>query len=165
MPVQRERDRDAASARSRERRRDIDRRRAQQPVRVPAENVYALLERVSRRESVAARSNIRVCALCGRALTADTMTIDNTLARALGGADSPENLQATCIRCNNLKSRLEGAVQTRRESGLNVPGVAADVLAAIPNPAERARFATHPSVQSLLEALARPAADGGSTGD
>lgn len=157
MPERQAWDRDKATERSRERRRDIDRRRAQQPVRVPADNVYALLERVSRRESVAARSDIRQCALCGRPLRPDTLTIDHTLARALGGADSPENLQATCIRCNNLKSRLEGAVQMQRESGLIAAGLVDDVLAAIPNLEERRRFAAHPSVQSLLNAMAQPA--------
>lgn len=156
MPVRRDWDTDDSAERSRERRRDIDRRRAQAPVRVPAENVYALLERVSRRESVAARGDTRQCALCGRPLRPDTLTIDHTLARALGGADSPDNLQATCVRCNNLKSRLEGAVQTKRERGLTVAEVADDVLAAIPNADERQRFANHPSVRGLLDALRPP---------
>jgi 5-methylcytosine-specific restriction endonuclease McrA len=154
MPERRPWDADEATERNRERRRDIERRRAQQPVRVPADNVYALLERVSRRESVAARSDISRCALCGRPLRPDTLTIDHTLARALGGADSPENLQATCVRCNNLKSRLEGAVQSQRETGQDPAGVVEEVLAAIPNADERARFAAHPSVQLLLTALA-----------
>jgi 5-methylcytosine-specific restriction endonuclease McrA len=156
MPERRDWDAELAEERSRERRRDIARRREQQPVRVPAENVYALLERVSRRESVAARGDTSQCALCGRPLRPDTLTIDHTLARALGGADSPENLQATCVRCNNLKSRLEGAVQAQREHGLTVAEVADDVLAAIPNAAERERFASHPSVRRLLDALGKP---------
>lgn len=156
MPGRRDWDAEAAEERSRERRRDIVRRREQQPVRVPADNVYALLERVSRRESVAARGDTSQCALCGRPLRPDTLTIDHALARALGGADSPENLQATCVRCNNLKSRLEGAVQEQREHGLTVTEVAEDVLAAIPNAAERERFAGHPSVRRLLDALGRP---------
>jgi hypothetical protein len=103
---------------------------------------------------VAARGDASQCALCGRPLRPDTLTIDHTLARALGGADSPENLQATCVRCNNLKSRLEGAVQAQREHGLTVAEVADDVLAAIPNTAERDRFSGHASVRGLLDALA-----------
>lgn len=156
MPVRRDRNGDAAGERRRDRRRDIERRREQRPARVPAENVYALLERLSRRESVAARTDIRQCALCGRSLRADTLTIDHTLARALGGADSPENLQATCLRCNNLKSRLEAAVQARRGHGTDGKSVTDEVLAAIANDQERERFAAHPSVQALTEALGSP---------
>lgn len=125
-------------------------------MRVPADNVYALLERVSRRESAAARGGTRECALCGRPLTPETMTIDHAVARALGGADSPDNLQAVCQRCNNLKSRLEAATRAHQDRGVSSPLVADEVLAAIPNLAERERFAAHPSVRTLLEALALP---------
>ncbi|GEM_PF-5141750 len=156
MPARRAWDPEAARDRGRERRRDLERRRQQQPVRVPADNVYALLERVSRRESVAARGSTRECALCGRPLTPETVTIDHTVARALGGADSPDNLQAVCQRCNNLKSRLEATVRARRERGVDMGDVADEVLAAIPSQAERERFAAHSSVSTLLEALAQP---------
>lgn len=153
MPARRAWDAEAAQARTEERRRDRERRRQQRPTRVPADNVYALLERVSRRESVAARGDPRHCALCGRTLTPDTMTVDHVVARALGGLDEPANLQAACLRCNNLKSRLEATVQAQRERGAALPGVAEAVLAEIPDAAERARFAASPSVQLLFEAL------------
>ena len=149
-------DAEAARERERERARDLERRRQQQPVRVPADNVYALLERFSRRESVAARGDTRRCALCGHLLSPETLTIDHAVARALGGADSPENLQAACARCNHLKSRLEAAVQARRQRGVATAGLEQEVLAAIASRAERERFAAHPSVRALLDALAEP---------
>jgi len=140
--------------RDRERRDGLERRRQRQPSRVPADNVYALIERMSRRESVAARSDVSRCALCGCPLTADTLTIDHATARALGGEDSPENLQATCVRCNNLKSRLEVAVRDHRERGSIATGTITAVLSAIPDRGERERFASHPSVQALMQAVA-----------
>ena len=158
MPARRVWDADEAQARGEERRRDRERRRQQRPVRVPADNVYALLERVSRRESIAARSDPRRCALCGRPLTPDTMTVDHVVARALGGVDEPANLQAACLRCNNLKSRLEAAVQARRDRDVALPSVADAVLAEIADPSERARFAASPSVRLLLNALSAPEA-------
>jgi len=155
-PARRAWDAEEARERADGRRRDRERRRQQQPVRVPADNVYALLERVSRRESAAARGGTHECALCSRPLTSETMTIDHTVARALGGVDSPDNLQAVCQRCNNLKSRLEAAVRARQDHDVSAPWVTGEVLAAIPNLAERERFASHSSVRALLEALAQP---------
>jgi 5-methylcytosine-specific restriction endonuclease McrA len=141
-------------ARDNERRRAIERQRQRHPGRLPADNVYTLLERISRRESLAARGDVSRCALCGRPLTSRTMTIDHTTARALGGEDTAANLQATCNRCNNLKSRLESAVRAKHDHGALQPGVVADVLHDIPKRQERERFAAHPSVQALMAALA-----------
>ena len=150
---------DAVHARERdlERRRTIEQRRQSRPARVPADDVYALLERISRRDSVVARGDPGQCALCGHLLTVETLTVDHIVARALGGEDGPDNLQATCVRCNNLKSRLEAAVREVRERGRLLPGAASAVLHDIRNRAERERFAEHPSVAALLQELGRPA--------
>jgi 5-methylcytosine-specific restriction endonuclease McrA len=94
-------------------------------------------------------------------LTTDTLTVDHAVARALGGADHPENLQATCKRCNNLKSRLEGALRQQRERGVRSPAAVAEALATIANARERERFASHPSVRPLLDALIAPEAGSG----
>lgn len=46
------------------------------------------------------------CALCGRKLTLDEMTLDHIEPLAMGGADAVENLQACCLACNRFKGSV-----------------------------------------------------------
>ena len=46
------------------------------------------------------------CALCGRKITLDEMTLDHIEPLAMGGADAVENLQACCLACNRFKGSV-----------------------------------------------------------
>lgn len=46
------------------------------------------------------------CALCGRKLVYDDMSLDHITPLAMGGADSVENLQCTCEACNLFKGSI-----------------------------------------------------------
>lgn len=46
------------------------------------------------------------CALCGRKLVYDDMSLDHITPLAMGGADSVENLQCTCKACNLFKGSI-----------------------------------------------------------
>lgn len=46
------------------------------------------------------------CALCGRKITYDKMTLDHIVPLAMNGADDVSNLQCTCLPCNQFKSNI-----------------------------------------------------------
>lgn len=46
------------------------------------------------------------CQLCGRKISFFDMSIDHVIPISKGGADSMENLQASCIACNSFKSNI-----------------------------------------------------------
>lgn len=56
-----------------------------------------------RREMIYTKYNGR-CALCGRKIKIEDMTLDHIVPLSMGGAESMENLQATCQPCNQFKS-------------------------------------------------------------
>jgi 5-methylcytosine-specific restriction endonuclease McrA len=45
-----------------------------------------------------------VCTHCGKDLIGEDATADHVVPRALGGPDALWNLQASCRRCNGIKS-------------------------------------------------------------
>ena len=46
------------------------------------------------------------CALCGRKITYDKMTLDHIVPLAMNGADDVSNLQCTCFTFNQFKSKI-----------------------------------------------------------
>lgn len=46
------------------------------------------------------------CALCGRKITYDKMTLDHIVPLAMNGADDVSNLQCTCEACNLFKGSV-----------------------------------------------------------
>ena len=46
------------------------------------------------------------CALCGRKITYDNMTLDHIVPLAMNGADDVSNLQCTCEACNLSKGSV-----------------------------------------------------------
>lgn len=44
------------------------------------------------------------CAICGKRLNQDEVSLDHIIPRSYGGTDDPSNLQVTCIYCNTTKS-------------------------------------------------------------
>lgn len=46
------------------------------------------------------------CALCGRKILYDDMSLDHITPLSMDGADSVENLQSTCISCNMFKGSV-----------------------------------------------------------
>lgn len=46
------------------------------------------------------------CALCGRKITYDNMTLDHIVPLAMNGADDVSNLQCTCEACNLFKGSV-----------------------------------------------------------
>lgn len=46
------------------------------------------------------------CALCGRKLVYDDMTLDHIIPLAMGGEDNTNNLQGTCKACNLFKGSI-----------------------------------------------------------
>lgn len=51
------------------------------------------------------KSNGR-CELCGQRLSLENMTLDHIIPLSMGGKDDMENLQATCLACNQFKSNI-----------------------------------------------------------
>lgn len=46
------------------------------------------------------------CELCGKRLLFEEMTLDHIVPVSMGGADDMENLQASCLACNQFKSNI-----------------------------------------------------------
>ena len=46
------------------------------------------------------------CAICGEPLLYDNMTLDHIVPLKMGGIDSVENLQVSCLECNQLKGSI-----------------------------------------------------------
>lgn len=46
------------------------------------------------------------CALCGRKIIYDKMTLDHIVPLAMNGADDVSNLQCTCEACNLFKGSV-----------------------------------------------------------
>ena len=46
------------------------------------------------------------CAICGEPLLYDNITLDHRVPLKMGGADTVENLQISCLECNRLKGSL-----------------------------------------------------------
>ena len=46
------------------------------------------------------------CALCGRKITYENMTLDHIVPLAMNGADDVSNLQCTCEACNRFKGSI-----------------------------------------------------------
>ena len=46
------------------------------------------------------------CALCGRKITYDKMSLDHILPLAMNGDDNVSNLQCTCTACNLFKGSV-----------------------------------------------------------
>lgn len=46
------------------------------------------------------------CAICGKRITLDDFTIDHIIPKGKQGADSLDNLQATCEECNRMKANM-----------------------------------------------------------
>lgn len=57
------------------------------------------------RERVYAKADGK-CALCGRKLLYEEMTLDHIVPLAMGGADIEKNLQCTCYACNSFKGSI-----------------------------------------------------------
>ena len=57
------------------------------------------------RERVYAKAEGK-CALCGRKLLYEEMTLDHIVPLAMGGADAEENLQCACNACNLFKGSI-----------------------------------------------------------
>lgn len=54
------------------------------------------------RQEIYNKANGR-CALCGRKVLFDEFTIDHIVPIAMNGSDDMENLQCTCVSCNQFK--------------------------------------------------------------
>ena len=61
------------------------------------------------KKTVYARGNGR-CALCGRPIDFESMTIDHKIPLSRGGTNDFANLQPTCGVCNLLKNALMGKI-------------------------------------------------------
>lgn len=70
------------------------------------------------RESLMNRDDWQ-CRYCGEVVTSATATLDHLIPRALGGANTAENLATACLTCNSIKS------------GRTYEEAAPDILAAI----------------------------------
>lgn len=46
------------------------------------------------------------CQLCGKKLTYNQATLDHIIPLAMGGSNSVDNLQLSCIQCNRLKGSI-----------------------------------------------------------
>lgn len=46
------------------------------------------------------------CELCGKKLKFENMTIDHVMPLSMGGVDELDNLQASCLACNQFKSNI-----------------------------------------------------------
>lgn len=46
------------------------------------------------------------CVLCGREILLKDISIDHIVPLSMGGADSVENLQCTCLSCNQFKGSI-----------------------------------------------------------
>lgn len=46
------------------------------------------------------------CELCGQKLQYENMTLDHIVPLSMGGADDLDNLQASCLACNQFKSNI-----------------------------------------------------------
>lgn len=46
------------------------------------------------------------CALCGRKILIEEMTLDHIIPLAMGGIDDVKNLQCTCFACNQFKGSI-----------------------------------------------------------
>ena len=46
------------------------------------------------------------CAICGEPLLYDNMTLDHIIPLKMGGVDAVENLQVSCLECNQLKGSI-----------------------------------------------------------
>lgn len=46
------------------------------------------------------------CELCGRKLLFQDMTLDHVVPLSMGGKDEMENLQSSCLLCNQIKSNI-----------------------------------------------------------
>lgn len=58
------------------------------------------------KKTVYARGNGR-CAICGKPLKFDDMTIDHKIPLSRGGTNEFNNLQPACLTCNIMKGNLE----------------------------------------------------------
>lgn len=57
------------------------------------------------REMIYHKANGR-CVLCGRKILYDDMSLDHITPLAMGGIDDVNNLQSTCISCNQFKGSV-----------------------------------------------------------
>lgn len=46
------------------------------------------------------------CALCGKRLSLENMTLDHIIPLSMNGKDEMENLQASCFTCNQIKNNI-----------------------------------------------------------
>lgn len=58
------------------------------------------------RKSVYAKYNGH-CAICGRPVKYNDMTIDHIIPLSSGGTNEKDNLELSCLRCNLMKSNMD----------------------------------------------------------